>query len=518
MTQSPAIFWHSDPVAPDETVLLAGHGFPGSTLELLRLADGEPGLPPLATTTTTPEGDWSEVVPLALDASTAALVVPAGWQAGMFACRVVGATISAVTVFNAPDAWWIQGNAGLGSTAGGWLRILGKCLDAVGHARVALRTEGDASVRILEPSGPAVFSLQVALPADLTTGAHAVWVHNGHGGSAGWRHAGRLLVTAAPAPAHPVLNVCDFGARPNDGSDCTLAVVQGLERLAGLGGGVLYFPRGRYRINARLRSGMWIADALRIPPNVTLRGESMELVSLYWPDRSDPLPSLIEGGDDFSIEELTIYTQGRHRNIISGSSRVHVRRVRIRANCYYGLDAVGKEHRGRNVSERQTDMGSAIELCGENVSVTDCDVLHSGATITLKHVRGGLIARNTLRYGRAWGLIYGGDGLIVEHNLCEGGNLACNGGTVGLFFGASAARHTYVANNAFTHIYGGDRETLTLDGHGTSYVGGIVSAGGTQVRLSGDPVFGTGTAMRCQIGAGGPCTSSPVPARASTVP
>lgn len=186
-----------------------------------------------------------------------------------------------------------------------------------------------------------------------------------------------------------MLNVRDFGAKPNDGSDCTLPIVQGLERLAGLGGGVLYFPRGRYRINAGLRSCMWIADALRIPPNVTLRGEGMELVSLYWPDRAEPLLSLIDGGDDFAIEDLTIYTQGRHRNIISGSSRVHVRRVRIRANCYYGLDAVGKAHRGRNVSERHTDIGAAIEVSGENVSVTDCDILHSSSTIILRHVRGG---------------------------------------------------------------------------------------------------------------------------------
>ncbi len=493
MPQSPAIFWHSDPVAPDETALFAGHGFPGAVIELGRLADGEPGSPPMDPVAADPTDGWTVVTPRAADADTAALIVPAEWKPGAFACRVVRDGISsAITVLNAPHVWWMQGDAGRSATAGGWLRVLGKCLEVDNCCRIALRDEAGGVLRQLETGTCSGFSLEAAVPADLAPGSYAVWVHNGHGGPAGWRLGGRIAIAAPAAPAQPVLDVRDFGARANDGSDCTMAIVQGLERLAGLGGGVLYFPRGRYRINAGLRSGMFIAHSLRIPPNVVLRGEGMALVSLYWPDREEPLPSLIEGGDDFAVEDLTIYTQGRHRNVISGGSRVHVRRVRVRANCYFGLDAVGKEHRGRNVSERQTDMGGAIELCGEDVSVTDCDLLHSSATIILKHVRGGYVARNTLRYGKAWGLIYGGDGLIFEHNRCEGGNLACNGGTVGLFFGASAARHTYVADNSFAHIYGGDRETLTLDGHGTSYVGGIASAAGTAVRLSGDPVFGTG--------------------------
>ena len=497
MPQPPAIFWHSDPVAPDETVLFAGHGFAGAVIELARLADGEPGVPPNEALSAEPSAEsiagWTAVTPRGAESDAAALTIPAEWAPGAFACRVVrNGSASAVSVLNAPQVWWLQGDAGRSATVGGWLRVLGKCLTGADRSRVALRAETSGEVRVLDATQPSGFSLGAALPADLAPGTHAVWVHNGHGGPAGWRHAGRLAVAVPAAPVLPVLDVRDFGARANDGSDCTMAIVQGLERLAGLGGGVLYFPRGRYRINAGLRSGMFIAHSLRIPPNVVLRGEGMALVSLYWPDRDEPLPSLIEGGDDFAVEDLTIYTQGRHRNVISGGSRVHVRRVRVRANCYFGLDAVGKEHRGRNVSERQIDMGGAIELCGEDVSVTDCDLLHSSATIILKHVRGGFVARNVLRYGKAWGLIYGGDGLIFEHNRCEGGNLACTGGTVGLFFGASAARHTYVADNRFSHIYGGDRETLTLDGHGTSYVGGVASVSGTALRLTADPVFGTG--------------------------
>ena len=130
MTQPPAIFWHSDPVAPDETVLLAGHGFPGASLELLRLADGDAGLPPAAETCAELSGEWNAVTPLARDANSVALVVPAGWKAGAFACRIVDEQESSgITVFHAPAAGWVQGDAGLEATAGGWLRVLGKCLD-----------------------------------------------------------------------------------------------------------------------------------------------------------------------------------------------------------------------------------------------------------------------------------------------------------------------------------------------------------------------------------------------------
>jgi len=43
---------------------------------------------------------------------------------------------------------------------------------------------------------------------------------------------------------------------------------------------------------------------------VTLRGEGLHLVSLWWPDQKDPLPTLIEGSSDFGVEDLSIFTQG----------------------------------------------------------------------------------------------------------------------------------------------------------------------------------------------------------------
>lgn len=129
------------------------------------------------------------MTPLARDANSVALVVPAGWKAGAFACRIVGEQESSgITVFHAPAAWWVQGDAGLEATAGGWLRVLGKCLDFNGRSRIALRVTG-SEARVLEASERSMFSLKAELPTDLAAGAHAVWVHNGHGGPAGWHLA-----------------------------------------------------------------------------------------------------------------------------------------------------------------------------------------------------------------------------------------------------------------------------------------------------------------------------------------
>jgi hypothetical protein len=80
--------------------------------------------------------------------------------------------------------------------------------------------------------------------------------------------------------------------------------------------------------------------------------------------------------------------------ISSDGDNVRIRRVRIRANCYYMCMDAGRSHHRRGVEERALDMGSAIELWGANTQVTDCDIYHSARAFSLMHMRGGLIARN----------------------------------------------------------------------------------------------------------------------------
>jgi hypothetical protein len=485
--EHPVIFWASDPVGPNETVMLSGHLLgEGSNVELVRLDDGDAAAP-----------DWSRAIAPAVplrDGQSLAAVIPADWAPGLYACRVRrGDALSNVVVLNEPAAWWFQGDCGLNTaSAGGWLRVFGKTLQGQG-ATPRLRLVPAAGGAAVEPDLRAVsrYSLEAALPATLTPGAWRVEAHNGHGGAAGWLPAGTLAVRA-PAPVRgPVLSILDFGADPEGLKNSTLPIVQTIENLLGAGGGTVLIPRGRYRVDSNLRSGTFIQTPLVLPQHIALKGEGMDVTTLWWPDRAEPLPTLIECIGDNAIEDLAIYTQGRHRNIItSDGNDIAVRRVRIRANCYYMTSEGGRAHHRRGVPEEAGKMGMACEFNGgRNIEVADCDILSSAAAFSLKHLVGARVAGNTVRSSSLM-FVSGGEGQIIENNVFTGNSLTAGGSNVALHFGARRCSHVYFAHNRVAQIFGGDHEALTLDGHGTGYLGGVARVEGTRLTLAADPVLG----------------------------
>ena len=131
VNEQPVVFWHSDPVGPDETIMLSGHLLgKGSKVELVQLENGKPGK-------ACPEphiDDWNGAVPpeiISQSENSMAFVVPADMKQGIYACRILRAgRHSAAFWVNAPDIWWFQGDSGLNATTGGsWLRVLGKSLN-----------------------------------------------------------------------------------------------------------------------------------------------------------------------------------------------------------------------------------------------------------------------------------------------------------------------------------------------------------------------------------------------------
>jgi len=98
----PRIFWASDPVRPNETVLVQGGdlGGPAAVVELARLSDGAPDAVEKA-----PEHPaWTRVSTLQAGADSLKFVIPAGWKNGVFSCRVsVGGASSSTILLNAPD-------------------------------------------------------------------------------------------------------------------------------------------------------------------------------------------------------------------------------------------------------------------------------------------------------------------------------------------------------------------------------------------------------------------------------
>lgn len=269
--EAPAITWGSDPVRPNETVLLMGGGLDSGGAELGRIRD-------TASLETSKGVDatakrWQSILPLQASPLCAKFVVPAEWMLGIYACRFrSGSAVSNTILLNSPDPWWMLGDQGETASPGGWLRIFGKCLslDKERPSAVVLATGSGARLP-LHPRAAGVYTLRVDLPKDLAPGEYDVAVHNGFGGGVAWREAGRLIVRPRRIWKSDVFNVKDFGA------DSGKALLAAMKKAAANGGGIVYLPRGRYPVQ----------DCLVVPNNTVLKGESTELVTSTGPISKD---------------------------------------------------------------------------------------------------------------------------------------------------------------------------------------------------------------------------------------
>ena len=468
------IIWASDPVGPDETVLLVGGKFaPDTTVQVRRLSD-ESAAKPGKAAPVAPE-HWTTLRPLQTSDQSVKFVIPRDWKTGVFACRVTtDGGVSNQVFINAPDIWWMQGDRGETASPGGWLRVFGKCLNFSSYAG-KLEAPGSAAMLrssqrqdlILKAKDASCYSLRFELPAEVKSGAYTVLVHNGFGGAQAWRQAGAITITSPERWRDQVFNVKQLGF--------AAALKQAQEN----GGGVIYFPRGRYEMTGQIR----------LPAHTVLKGEGMDLVNLYWPDMTEPPASLITG-KTFAIEDLAIYCQGYYRNVIEDegdSQGVRLRRVRVRADAFWALGEPGKEVRGRIAVDTVAKTGDAITLHGRNVEVRDCDVLCANKAIALSNASWGIVARNTIHHGTNGVAIEGADRIILENNAIIGSDIAATGNNISSYF-RPFSQNVYYAYNRLANAYGYDREFMTFDGSGGVYFGKVAEVDGRRMILAQDPV------------------------------
>ena len=468
----PQIISASDPVRPDEAVLVIGEGFdPACSIELGPLADG-PATGP-QTNASPAVQHWETIQPLQTNGRALKFVVPKAWPQGVWVCRVrQGDGVSAPVTLNAPTAWWWNGDGGETASPGGWVRVFGKSLHFGGASQARLQAGAGKCITLTarESSG---YALTFALPPALAAGDYALTIHNGFGGEAGWRAAGTVSVRPPTAWKTEVFNVKDFGPKPGE------ALLAALDAAKTNGGGIVFLPRGRYPVKA----------TLAIPPHTVLKGEAMELVSLYWPDFDKPPTELVTGAD-FGLESLSLYCQ-HHRNVVAdtaASTRFFLHQVRIRANCFFMIEDVGKEFRGHHGPASHRDCGAAVLLRGRNFEVTDCDIYASNKGLQIMKGKTGLVAHNQIRYGGRGYNLENTERLIFEDNLVAGNNLLAIGNDLTTFWN-NFCQHIYYAHNRVQQMFGADREMMTLDAGGGAYFGKIAAVEGTKLTLAGDPAF-----------------------------
>ncbi len=470
----PVVFWASDPVAGGETVLLTGTGLARPTeVTVQRLADGEAGTPPGGAPRV--QGSPEKCTPWQPTEESLKFLVPEKVKSGLLRYEVSTAAGAVSGLLNRPVIWWLQGDQGLEGSPGGYLRVLGKNL--LGSAKSAtVYLQGTRSLK-LEGTGDS-WALQVPVPASVGEGLYRLYVHNGYGGAAGWSEPVAVTLRRSEPWPERVFSVVDHGANGRDAEDDTAAVQAALAAAGQAGGGVVYFPRGRYLVN----------QPLTIPLFTVLRGDSEDLSALLWPETDTPPKAWVTGTHHFGLEKLTLYFSN-YTTVLTGEERgptagnVFLRRVRVRANIYRGH--MSAEMQDKRYREGLGGFGGGhwlVQLGGNNVVIEDCDLYSSGCVISLREPRGCVIRNNLLGSGR-WGGsgVFGGDLLIIENNRYYGASLTSWGGAGGLGYGNCS--HVYIARNSFSLAHGGDREQITSDASGGLYYGKPAAVGESSVTL-----------------------------------
>lgn len=298
----PVIYWQCDPVGPDQTLLLFGDSRgPQARILAAPLDDVEFGTP--EATGKLPAGNEEEVKPLQADPQCVKLLIPAHWRWSCYHVHLQTAVGMAQVLVNRPEVWWYLGDGGSAASPGSECRLFGKNLwlgpmAGAWPGRVVLRT-APGRFQQLPVLAANSYAVTVRLPTDLPAGRYTLWLHHGHGGPAGWSNP--VEITVQPAPSWPSTRYDerDFGTKGDGLTDDTTALRAALEQCQKNGGGIVFLPRGTYKITG----------TLVIPRRTVLRGERREWVWLYVPQKTPEFNTVLAGNGEFAVEELSLVAQ-----------------------------------------------------------------------------------------------------------------------------------------------------------------------------------------------------------------
>jgi hypothetical protein len=463
----PTIFWFNDPVGPDETVLITGADLDEVTAATVtRIPDRG--------STASPQEE--AVAMLQANSLSLKFVIPKKFAPGIYRFTLTHARGSLTGRVNLPTIYWTQGDLGGAASPGGWVQLFGRnIVRHPDHTQLVLITDdGNSPIRTVLTSGD-LWRGAFRVPDRLPSGRYRLRLSNGDGGDAEWIDAGSIAVRAADPEPTQSFDVRAYGAIGDGKADSTRAIRATIDAASQAGGGIVYFPRGRYLIS----------DTVVIPSHVSLRGERTDLVNLVWPDFGTPPATLLQGTSHFSIEDLTIYASN-HLHVISGgfvfrdgqapdAGDIAIRRVRIRASAFRGqmdIDTTAQRMRDfqRILPEGAPD---TIRLSGNQLEVSDCDILGSGNSLRLFRAADAIVSGNTLNNGRAGSyFLVGSRRVIFENNIVTAADLQATGGGINnLSRLVTASENIFIGGNTFKAFYGWDREGMTTDGPAGYYFG-----------------------------------------------
>ncbi len=510
MNQSPICFWHSDPIRPNEIVLIAGANFDASEANLnkIRIYQVNDNLPTIIHWHMDIPPDSASLPHLTINtiqptSESLKFLLPKTFSFGIYKYQIINNANHTQSVFyylNRPQIWWIQGDKGTTGISGGRIRILGKCLAFPDEKSifppspskkpiVFLLKIGKTTARRLTLTKVTQWDIEAQLPPNLTEGKYKIYVHNGYGGIKEISEPHEVNITMKPLLNNTIFNILDFGADKTGASDSTAALLTALNAARVNGGGIVFLPRGRFSI--KLFNDDNTPITINIPPNTILRGEGRDKSCLFWSPFAggdeakligqgalNPPDSLLQGDGAFGIEHISILSS-YHRHVINGQSgigNIIIDNVIIRANVYMGhLTDEEYDRRFRIMKNVLGDDASCIILNGPNLKITNCDLYGSVNAIWIRQGTGVYIANNILRTGRFGNNdIVNCQDLIFENNKIIGGDLiAVGGGIACRGFVPQEQKNILYSKNIFKQFYGRNGECITSDGGSHAYMGGI---------------------------------------------
>ena len=262
-------------------------------------------------------------------ATSVKFVIPETFSKGVYAVKlkatykgaisnITGLTVDDVIIYiNNPYIQFTVSDEGKTATPGGWIRAQGSNvalvqdvtkLSAVITNGTYTRTLGITELYDDE------YSVKISVPKDVPYGTYNLMVYNGYGDNTAWSEPAEITVGASPRDSWSttVFNVQDekYGAKGDSTTNDTAAIISALIDAAENGGGVVYLPRGIYRVT----------NTLTIPENVVFKGDGIENTKIiYTPTNwmmGDAPNAYVQFTSNVAIENMAFYGV-RHKHIFS---------------------------------------------------------------------------------------------------------------------------------------------------------------------------------------------------------